>query len=159
MEDMGMGKEGIINMLEMAGNARQAATEGEPPVFVPMLPDENPDEIPEAGRSFLTEASDYYKTSRAGHPNWRNELLLSSYEAMVSYSAFELMDMVSPHPMLFIAGTNAMTAHYSEKAYEVAGEPKELFHIDGATHFDLYDRDPYVGHAINKMDEFFKLNL
>ena len=60
MEDMGMGKEGIISMLETAGKARQAAAEGEPPVFVPMLPDEIPGEIPEAGRSFLTEASEYY---------------------------------------------------------------------------------------------------
>ena len=159
MEDMGMGKEGIINMLEMAGDARQATTEGGAPVFIPMLPDEIPDEIPDAGKSFLTEASDYYKTPRAGHPNWQNHLSLSSYEAMVSYSAFELMDMISPHPMLFIAGTKAMTAHYSEEAYEAAEEPKELFHIEGATHFDLYDRDPYVSQAIDKMDGFFKQNL
>jgi hypothetical protein len=55
--------------------------------------------------------------------------------------------------------TNAMTAHYSEEAYEAAGEPKELFQIEGATHFDLYDKDPYIGQAVDKMDDFFKKNL
>ena len=36
-----------------------------------------------------------------------------------------------------------------------AGEPKELFLIEGATHIDLYDKPQYVGPAVEKLADYF----
>jgi hypothetical protein len=38
-------------------------------------------------------------------------------------------------------------------------EPKELRLIEGATHFDVYDRDQCVTPAVTKIDAFFRQHL
>ncbi|MFF5307953.1 hypothetical protein [Streptomyces massasporeus] len=53
----------------------------------------------------------------------------------------------------------AATAHFSGIAVERAGEPKKLFVIDDASHFDLYDRDAYVSPASAKLTSFFGEHL
>jgi fermentation-respiration switch protein FrsA (DUF1100 family) len=40
--------------------------------------------------------------------------------------------------MLFITGADAHSREFSEEAYRLAGEPKELFIVPGAGHVDLY---------------------
>lgn len=59
-------------------------------------------------------------------------------------------------PFLAIAGDKAFTYPFSQRAITRALGNKELFTIEGATHFDLYDQDKYVNQAINKLDDFFK---
>ncbi|MEV0826832.1 hypothetical protein [Nonomuraea rubra] len=49
--------------------------------------------------------------------------------------------------------------HISREAIERAGEPKELFVIDGATHVDLYDRDEHVTPAVARLAGFFGEHL
>lgn len=44
----------------------------------------------------------------------------------------------------------------TDEVFEAATEPKELFIIDGATHFDLYDIDRYVDQAVERIDAFYK---
>jgi len=34
-----------------------------------------------------------------------------------------------------------------------------LFWVEGATHIDLYDKEPYVPSAVEKMSRFFKENF
>lgn len=63
--------------------------------------------------------------------------------------------MISPRPLLMIAGTKADTRFFSEMAIERAKEPKELDLIEGATHIDMYDKEKYVGPAVEKMNSFF----
>jgi hypothetical protein len=46
-----------------------------------------------------------------------------------------------------------------QAAYANAGEPRELFVIDGGTHFDFYDQPEYVEPAVAKIDGFFKAHL
>jgi hypothetical protein len=48
--------------------------------------------------------------------------------------------MISPHPLLIIAGTKADNLFFSETAIEKAKEPKELFLINDATHIGLFDK-------------------
>lgn len=52
-----------------------------------------------------------------------------------------------------------IAAVQSEAAYAKAHEPKELFLIEGGTHFDFYDRPEYVGPAIAKIEAFLKQHL
>lgn len=42
--------------------------------------------------------------------------------------------------MLFIAGDQAHSREFSEDAYRLAAEPKELVWVASAGHVDLYDR-------------------
>ncbi|MBC7275302.1 hypothetical protein [Nocardioides sp.] len=37
--------------------------------------------------------------------------------------------------------------------------PKEVFWVEGASHVDLYDREPYVGTAVERLGIFFAQNL
>lgn len=59
-------------------------------------------------------------------------------------------------PFLVIAGSKAFTREMDKNVYEIAAEPKEWLEIEGASHMDLYDVDPYVDQAIEKVDEFYK---
>jgi fermentation-respiration switch protein FrsA (DUF1100 family) len=47
----------------------------------------------------------------------------------------------------------------SQNAVAKAGPSVELFLIESATHVDLYDRDPYVAPAVDKLTAFFKQHL
>jgi len=64
--------------------------------------------------------------------------LLRSVEDIVEYSSYEHVDMISPRPLLMIAGTKADTRYFSEKAIEKA-KARELFLVEGVTHVDMYD--------------------
>jgi fermentation-respiration switch protein FrsA (DUF1100 family) len=59
--------------------------------------------------------------------------------------------------MLFIAGENAHSREFSEEAYRLAGQPKELVIIPGAGHVDLYDRVNLI--PFGKLTTFFRNNL
>ncbi len=59
-------------------------------------------------------------------------------------------------PFLVIAGSNAFTRDMDRNVYEIAAEPKEWMEIEGASHMDLYDVDPYVDQAIARIDEFYQ---
>ena len=55
--------------------------------------------------------------------------------------------------MLFIAGKEAHSIEFSEEAYKLAAEPKELIIIPDAGHVDLYDRTNLI--PWDKLESFF----
>lgn len=66
-----------------------------------------------------------------------------SVDLIAQYDSYAMIRLISPRPLLMIAGSEAESAYFSREAVEAA-EPKELVVIDGATHIDLYDKDAYV---------------
>ena len=64
---------------------------------------------------------------------------------------------VSPRPILLVAGEKAHSRYYSEDAYTVASEPKELLIVPGADHVDLYDNMEKI--PFDKLEQFFNTNL
>ena len=66
-------------------------------------------------------------------------------------------DTISPRPLLFISGDQAHSREFSEDAYRLAAEPKELYWVTGAGHVDLYDRVELIPFA--KLTQFFQENL
>jgi fermentation-respiration switch protein FrsA (DUF1100 family) len=52
---------------------------------------------------------------------------------------------------------NAHSREFSEEAYRLAGQPKELFIVPGAGHVDLYDRVNLI--PFDKLTKFFRDNL
>jgi hypothetical protein len=56
-----------------------------------------------------------------------------------------------------VTGQNAHSREFSEDAYQLAAEPKELVIIPGAGHVDLYDRTDLI--PFNKLTNFFQNSL
>ena len=148
----------LEHLLEESGKARTEEGKGQPPRRKHIVPN-TPEEIPKDAPTLFREGTDYYRTPRAQHPNSQNWMLTRSIDKIAQYSSYEHADMISPHPLLMIAGSNADTRYFSEMAIKNAKDPKELFLIEGATHIDMYDRDKYVSPAVEKMSGFFRQYL
>ncbi|AKG34814.1 alpha/beta hydrolase [Paenibacillus durus] len=113
-------------------------------------------ELKPSAEAAVREFSEYYGTPRGYHPR-SLPYSLTSRGALVNFYPFEHIDTISPRPILFIAGENAHSRYYSEDAYKLAGEPKELYIVPGAGHVDLYDKMEYI--PFKKLESFFKANL
>ena len=86
----------------------------------------------------------------------QNRMLTSEIKFMNFYP-FNDIETISPRPMLFIAGDRAHSKEFSEEAYRLAGQPKELYWVRNAGHVDLYDRTDLI--PFEKLTSFFKKNL
>lgn len=78
---------------------------------------------------------------------------------IAQYDSFAGIETIARRPLLMVAGSAAAAAHPSRTVIERAGEPKELVRIDGASHFDLYDKDAYASVALAKFTSFFGEHL
>ena len=78
----------------------------------------------------------------------------SSNVKFINFYPFEDIETISPRPMFFITGENAHSREFSEDAYRLAAEPKELYIVPGAGHVDLYDRVSLI--PFDKLESFFK---
>jgi fermentation-respiration switch protein FrsA (DUF1100 family) len=148
-------KEDLLKALGEASKERTSEGKGENPHLERIVPN-TPAEIPNGIPTLYKEGTDYYRTARAQHPNSVNWYISRSIDMLATYSSYAFVDLISPHPLLMIAGSNADTLYFSEDAYKQAKEPKELFVIDGKTHIDLYDDTKEV---LPKLVEFMSTYL
>lgn len=81
----------------------------------------------------------------------------ASNAAFMNFYPFNDIETISPRPMLFIMGEKAHSQPFTKDAYARAAEPKELFIVPGADHFDLYDKLEFL--PVDKLADFFKSNL
>ncbi|NNU66098.1 MULTISPECIES: alpha/beta hydrolase [unclassified Rhizobium] len=166
--DIGQGRrEGLSNSisyeervkrLKDAGEQRSREARGEPVRLVPVVAN-SPDDFTPATPVMYREGYEYYRTARGQHPNSVNRYIFSSLPQQMAFYPFEMIETISPRPLLVIAGSKAETKFWSDQVYEKAREPKELFVVDGATHVDLYDKPQFVGPAIAKLSDFFGQHL
>lgn len=78
----------------------------------------------------------------------------------MSFMNFNLLDnikRISPRPIMFIVGENALSRFFSDDAYEVADDPKELVVIPKCNHVELYDDTNKI--PFDTVEKFFKTNL
>lgn len=141
----------ISAALQAAGQWGTDAINGREPE-VPAMFSTDVDSLPNDTDSFFKDAAAYYGSKRGKHQRSDHKVPPMSYDLMVSYDSFMFQHLISPRPLLMIAGTEAQTLHFSEAAIEAAKEPKELFTIEGKNHFDLYDDLKETG---PKLVEFF----
>jgi len=118
-----------------------------------------PEKLSETDTENTREFFDYYRTPRGGHPNSTTSYSFTSLAPMMNFFPFAQIETISPRPILMIVGERAVSAYFSEDAYEKAAEPKELFVVPGASHVDLYDRPEYTSKSLAKLDAFFTENL
>jgi len=134
---------------------REAA--GAPVAVEPLLPSR--DRLNSATPAFVREATDYYLTPRGAHPRAANRYVVTSPGLHMAYYPLAHMDLISPRPLLLIAGEKAETRKFSQQAFDTAEAPKELMIVPGASHFDLYDKPQFVQPAVNKLAAFFAKSL
>lgn len=109
------------------------------------------------------EFYDFYRTPRGQFtPKGQSPLLtthptLTSNVKFMNFYPFNDIETISPRPMLFITGDIAHSREFSEDAYRLAAEPKELHIVSGAGHVDLYDRVNLI--PWDKLTSFFNRHL
>lgn len=109
------------------------------------------------------EFYDFYRTPRGEYTPKGGSRLTTTHPTLTSnvkfmnFYPFNDIETISPRPMLFIAGDQAHSRQFSEDAYRLAAEPKELLWIKGAGHVDLYDRVDLI--PWDKLTTFFRNNL
>lgn len=124
--------------------------------FLPAKPDANTDAV-------TREFWEFYRTPRGiaipdGYTLEQTEnRMLTSEVRFMNFYPFNDIETISPRPMLFIAGSEAHSREFSEEAYRLAGQPKELYIVPGAGHVDLYDRVDLI--PFDKLTSFFRKNL
>lgn len=101
----------------------------------------------------------YYRVSPAKHPRSENKMMFSRMDSIINFTALNHVEMCAPRPMLFIAGSRAGTKYFSDEAHAKVPSSSELYIIDGATHIELYYKEPYVSDAVKKLDLFFTEKL
>lgn len=109
------------------------------------------------------EFYDFYRTPRGEYtpagssPQLTTHPTLTSNVKFMNFYPFTDIETISPRPMLFITGENAHSREFSEEAYRLAGQPKDLVIVPGAGHVDLYDRVDLI--PLAKLATFFRDNL
>jgi len=120
-------------------------------------------ELNENSSPIEREFYDFYRTPRGEYtpkgssPKLTTHPTLSSNVKFMNFYPFVDIETISPRPMLFITGETAHSREFSEEAYRLAGEPKELFIVPNAGHVDLYDRVQLI--PFDKLTSFFTEHL
>ena len=120
-------------------------------------------ELKEDTHPIQREFFDFYRTPRGeftpkgSSPELTTHPTLTSSVKFMNFYPFNDIETISPRPMLFITGENAHSREFSEDAYKLAAEPKELHIVPGAGHVDLYDRVNLI--PFDKLTSFFTNNL
>ena len=124
---------------------RESRQAGAPATMIPVT-------APDGGVAALPGDDGHAYFARTGGATWRNEVTLSSFEAVRGYEPGWWIAQVAPRPLLMIVATDdtvTPTAH-AEAAFARAGEPRKLIHVPGG-HFDVYQGagcDQAVGETI-----------
>lgn len=127
------------------------------PEYIPAFPEapleEVPAGIPEPGAEWFR----FYAVKRGHHPHARGGFTTTSNLSFMNCHLLDDIAEISPRPILFVIGDRAHSRFFSEDAYAMAAEPKEIYDVEDAEHIDLYDRVDRI--PFDKLERFFKDNL
>ncbi|CUP60867.1 alpha/beta fold family hydrolase [Clostridium baratii] len=153
-----------IKTLEAIAKQRTAEARGAETMITNWIP-RNQEEREQAGITDIdiVEAVDYYTTSRGQSPNSPNKLNFTSLDSVIGFDAFHLADELLTQPLQIIVGSVQGAFGSYRDGHELynkaASKKKDLFIVEGASHYDLYDREEPVRKAIEKLEAFYKENL
>lgn len=123
----------------------------------PSFPSEPVEVIPGDLNPIAAEFFSYYAMKRGFHPNSIGAFTKTSALSFMNFSLMTHLKSLSPRPILFVIGEHAHSRYFSEDAFELASEPKELYVVTNANHIDLYDRTDLI--PFEKISNFFNQYL
>ncbi len=148
----------VTERLKQASEARTLEKTGDTTPFsgVASITDE---EIAKTTTDLYREGYEYYYRTHA-HPNSTFLYTTSSLLDLMTWDATDQIELID-QPLLMMAGSNADTKYMTDEAFPKAinAKEKELFLIEGATHIQTYWKPEYVSKAVNKLREFYQVNL
>ncbi len=146
-----------LQMLEAVSKERTAVANGAQPTYGTYVPESIDSKAPVT----MNEAYEYYRTPRCQKPNSKNKVLLLSLDKIMAFDAFKNMETLLTQPLLMVVGSKSDAMYLTDRAISKATSSvsKEKFVVEGATHIDLYDKQPYVDQAVKKMAGFFHTYL
>lgn len=142
----------IEGLLQTVAQQRTAEANGAKVAMAPYASEKADNhEIPE-----LNEGYEYYRTSRAMHPNSPSYMTLTSMGKLMSFDTYANIETLLKQPTLIVAGSKAGTRWISNEWHQKIQGKKKLVIIEGASHFDLYDIPQYVDAAMKEITLFAK---
>jgi hypothetical protein len=153
-----------LDVLERVAAQRSLEARGGDLLTINMLP-----ESVESGKAAgikdidVLEATDYYKTSRGYTPGGATSAVYSRLSTGMGWDAFHLCETLLTQPILVVIGDKPGGFGAYRDGYEVvrraASTQKELFVVEGYSHYDLYDQPEPTSQALAKAIPFFQTNL
>ncbi|MGE0808068.1 MAG: alpha/beta hydrolase [Burkholderiaceae bacterium] len=159
-----LNREGDVTAaLEAIGRQRTAEARGAEPLINNWIPD-SPAERDKAGITDVdvVQAVDYYRTPRGQNACAPNKLRFTSLGSVIAFDAFHLVEQLLTQPIQIIVGSVAGafgSLKDGQELYERVNSEKDLFVVEGATHYDLYDQPGPVGKAVDRLVPFYEKHL
>lgn len=153
-----------LQTLKAIGEQRTAEARGAEPKITAYIPN-SPEEREQASINDvdITEAVQYYRTPRGQNPNSPNKLRFSGLEAAFAFDAFHLTERLLTQPLQIIVGSVPGGFGSYRDGFELFNRArsakKDIFVVEGASHYDLYDKPEFVNQALEKLQAFFNDNL
>lgn len=154
---------GVTAKLAAVGAQRTAEARGAALRRDAWIPD-TPAQAREAGicDPDTLDAVDYYGTPRGHDGDRSNRMLFTSAALQIGFDAFHLVEELLVQPLqVIVAGRRGSTGQYEDGLllWEKARSKEPLLVIDGAGHYDLYDKAEYVDPAVARLAAFYREHL
>lgn len=105
------------------------------------------------------EGAAYYYSARGNRKGWTNQVVAWSQLELIKYNVTEIMKGMQK-PYLVVSAENAWSRPSSTEIFEaVPHTHKKMVILPEASHFDLYDLEPFVSQAFDNIIPFFGENL
>ncbi|KAK6206845.1 hypothetical protein QIS74_13333 [Colletotrichum tabaci] len=147
----------VFDVIEDARQRLQGTAVGGNATMIPYLPEPGPEVPPD-----LVDAWDYYRTPRGFYNTSQNVMDGSSTPLLLRFDAWQFADQYLTQPTLLIAGEDADSRWQTDKIHDkINGTNASVTRIlvPGGRHMDFYDREPYVGPALDNITAFFNKHL
>lgn len=153
----------IVKTLEAVGRQRTAEARGGEQGRRNWLPD-TPEDARTAGVTDpdTLAAIDYYRTARGFNANSSNRMYFASVGRLLAFDSFHLADQLLLQPLqVIVAGRLGTTFSFDDgkTIFERAPNRRDFFVVEGAGHYDMYDREPYVSQAVERLAGFYREHL
>lgn len=153
----------VIAALEAIGKQRTAEARGGEPLVTNWIPNST-EERDAAGITEVdvAQAVEYYRTARGQNACAPNKLRFTSLGSVIAFDAFHLVEELLTQPIQIVTGgvPGAFGSQRDgQELYERVRSEKDLFVVEGATHYDLYDQPEPVAKAVAKLAQFYARHL
>lgn len=145
-----------IQVLEQVGRQRTAEAQGAEPLIIPWVVED----YKNAENIDMREAYEYYLTPRGQHACSTNRLRFTSMAYIIAFDSLFMVDTLLTQPLEIVVGdkVGAFGSYDTGKElYEkAASKDKDLYVIEGASHYDLYDNPEVTDKAVAKLTAFYR---
>ncbi len=158
----GDGTSDPVETLKAVGKQRTAEARGSEPRRDAWLPD-TLDQAKDAGVDLDTlDAVEYYRTPRGFNQHSTNRRFFRSNAAILGFDAFHLAEELLTQPIqIVVGGRVGTTGSYADGhlLWEKARNKRDILVVEGAGHYDMYDKPQYVDQAIECLGRFYDTHL